>query len=131
MMGDWRSGETELSSLLCRLFQSRTNLFTDVSIVCADNKLVSAHKLILALSSQYFQDILYPGVSSSMDSPSSVSIIRMTAVDHRVVQKYLSYVYTHKVDFNSIDDIWETLGYDFSSGNNPLLSFFDSVSARK
>lgn len=109
-MGDWRGGETELSSLFCRLFQSSTNLLTDVSILCADNKLVSAHKLILALSSQYFQDILYPGASSSMDSPSPVSIIRMTAVDHRVVQKYLSYVYTHKVDFNSIDDIWETLG---------------------
>ena len=60
-MGDWRGGETELSSLFCRLFQSSTNLLTDVSILCADNKLVSAHKLILALSSQYFQDILYPG----------------------------------------------------------------------
>ena len=102
-----------MSSLFCRLFQSSTNLLTDVSILCADNKLVSAHKLILAPSSQYFQDILYPGgggASSSMDCPSPVSIIRMTAVDHRVVQKYLSFVYTHKVDFNSVDDIWETLG---------------------
>ena len=54
-MGDWRSGDTELSSLLSRLFVSRTNLFTDVSLVCEENKIVPAHKLVLAVTSQYFQ----------------------------------------------------------------------------
>ena len=54
-MGDWRGGDTELSSLLRRLYTSRTNLFSDVTIVCADSKLVAAHKLVLAVTSQYFQ----------------------------------------------------------------------------
>ena len=112
MMGDWRSGEAELSSLLCRLFQSRTNLFTDVSIVCADNKLVSAHKLVLAVTSQYFQDILYPPLSSSVDSH-PVTIIRMTDVDQWVMQKYLCFVYTRKIEFTSVDDMWETLRQEF------------------
>ena len=113
-MGDWRSGEAELSSLLCRLFQSRTNLFTDVSIVCADNKLVSAHKLVLAVTSQYFQDILYPPLSSSVDSH-PVTIIRMTDVDQWVMQKYLCFVYTRKIEFTSVDDMWETLRQDVSN----------------
>ena len=50
-----RGGDTELSSLLRRLYTSRTNLFSDVTIVCADSKLVAAHKLVLAVTSQYFQ----------------------------------------------------------------------------
>ena len=57
-MGDWRGGETELSSLLARLFASRTNLFADVSLVCEENMIVPAHKLVLALTSQYFQVFL-------------------------------------------------------------------------
>ena len=43
-MGDWRGGETELSALLCRLLTSRTNLFTDVNIVCSQNKVISSHR---------------------------------------------------------------------------------------
>ena len=54
-MGDWRGGDTELSSLLARLFASRTNLFADVSLVCEENRIVPAHKLVLAVTSQYFQ----------------------------------------------------------------------------
>ena len=49
------AGLMELSSLLRRLYTSRTNLFSDVTIVCADSKLVAAHKLVLAVTSQYFQ----------------------------------------------------------------------------
>ena len=47
---------------------SRTNMFTDITILCADNKHVTSHKLILGVTSQYFQDILYPPISSSLDS---------------------------------------------------------------
>ena len=46
----------------------RTNMFTDITILCADNKHVTSHKLILGVTSQYFQDILYPPISSSLDS---------------------------------------------------------------
>ena len=58
VMGDWRGGDTELSSLLARLFASRTNLFADVSLVCEENRIVPAHKLVLAVTSQYFQVFL-------------------------------------------------------------------------
>ena len=43
-------------------------MFTDITILCADNKHVTSHKLILGVTSQYFQDILYPPISSSLDS---------------------------------------------------------------
>ena len=98
-MGDWRGGETELSSLLCRLLRSRTNLFTDVNIVCSHNKVISSHRslhsrlqsmtfgsplsincrLILSVTSQYFQDILYPP-RDGRDSVETVQTVMMVAM---------------------------------------------------
>ena len=69
VMGDWRGGDTELSSLLARPFASRTNLFADVSLVCEENRIVPAHKLVLAVTSQYFQ-VVYK--SSSRYVPSFI-----------------------------------------------------------
>ena len=54
------------------------------------------------------QDILCPATSSSVDSHPA-TIIKMTGFDHWIIQKYLCYVYTSKIEFNSFEDIWETL----------------------
>ena len=85
-------------------------MFTDVSLVCADNKHVSAHKLVLAITSQYFQDILYPPVSASLDTE-PVTVIRLPGVDQWIMQKYLTFIYTEKLEFNSVDDVWDTLRF--------------------
>ena len=75
-MGDWRGGDTELSSLLARLFASRTNLFADVSLVCEENRIVPAHKLVLAVTSQYFQVVSSSSsyVSSFLFNPKGHSL---------------------------------------------------------
>ena len=59
-MGDWRGGETDVRHLLARLYRSSTNLLADIQFVCGDRQPVWAHKLVLALASQYFQDLFYP-----------------------------------------------------------------------
>ena len=59
-MGDWRGGETDVRYLLARLYRSSTNLLADIQFLCADKQPVWAHKLVLALASQYFQDLFYP-----------------------------------------------------------------------
>ena len=54
------------------------------------------------------KDILCPPLSSSVDSH-PVTIIKMTGVDHWTLQKYLCFIYTGKIEFTSLSDIWETL----------------------
>ena len=54
------------------------------------------------------KDILCPPMSSSVDSH-PVTIIKMPGVDHWTLQKYLCFIYTSKIEFTSLDDIWETL----------------------
>ena len=115
-MGDWRGGETELSSLLWRLLRSRTNLFTDVEIVCSQNKVISSHRLVLSVTSQYFQDILYPA-RDGRESLQAVHTVNMTDVDHSIMMVYISYVYSGHLEMPPSQDIWQLLRCEC-----PLLS---------
>ena len=52
-------------------------------------------------------------MSSSVDSH-PVTIIKMPGVDSWTLQKYLCFIYTNKIEFTSLDDIWETLRSEFT-----------------
>ena len=93
------------SLLLLLTTRSRTNLMTDVKIVCSENKVISSHRLVLAVTSQYFQDVLY----HPREGGDLVQTIKMTDVDHSIMMTYLSYIYTGSIDMPSMEDNWELL----------------------
>ena len=59
-------------------------------------------QLVLAVTSQYFQDVLYC-------SREAVQTVKMTDIDHSVMMKYISYIYTGNIDMPSTEDIWKLL----------------------
>ena len=104
LMGDWRGGETDVKHLLTRLYRSSTNLLADIQFICADQKPVWAHKLVLALASQYFQDLFYPW-SKTLQEP-VLQTFNLLDVDKRILTKFLDFVYTGQVEVGCLDDVW-------------------------
>ena len=75
--------------------------------------------MVLAVTSQYFQDVLYC-------SREAVQTVKMTDIDHSVMMKYISYIYTGNIDMPSTEDIWKLLRSKYSPpiANMPTVSLY-------
>ena len=71
------------------------NSFLDVTLMCEDGVVISAHKLILASHSDKFKQIL--SQMSSSVSPFVTSCIYLTGVSGTVVQEVIDFLYTGEV----------------------------------
>ena len=76
----------------------RNNEFCDVTLVSADNKKLGAHKVILAASSSFFQNMLQ---SENHCHP----VIFMSGAKHEVLDSMVEFIYTGetKLSNNNID----------------------------
>ena len=70
-------------------------------------------QLVLAVTSQYFQDVLYC-------SREAVQTVKMTDIEHSVMMKYISYIYTGNIDMPSTEDIWKLLRQNLSIRKNSV-----------
>ena len=86
----WDSFPEHSESILKELCKSKR--FCDITLVCDDQKLYKAHKLVLSASSDVFKTIL------SVETH-SLPMIYLRGVSHKDLELILSFVYTGQVTF--------------------------------
>ena len=96
---------TFLQESLVRL--KRFNQSTDVTLICADEEEIQAHKIVLSASSQLFYSLLH-------DAPLNC-VIYLPEVTFKDLSMILEYMYfgetsVNQVDLNSIHSLAENLG---------------------
>ena len=86
----WDSFPEHSESIFKELCKSKR--FCDITLVCDDQKLYKAHKLVLSASSDVFKTIL-------SEETHSVPMIYLRGVSHKDLELILSFVYTGQVTF--------------------------------
>ena len=86
----WDSFPEHLGSIFQDL--SNSNRFSDVTLICDDQKLYKSHKFILSASSDVFKAIF-------SDESQSPPMIYLRGVSHKDLELILSFVYTGQVTF--------------------------------
>ena len=86
----WDSFPEHLDSIFQDL--SKSNRFSDITLVCDDQKLYKSHKFILSASSDVFKAIF----SNETQSP---PMVYLRGVSHTDLALILSFVYTGQVTF--------------------------------
>ena len=78
--------------------EMRNNEFIDVTLVSGDNQKLMAHKVVLAVSSTFFENVL-----SNEKHP--YPMILMRGVQHKILEALLDFIYSGKtrLDKNHID----------------------------
>ena len=79
---------------LCSIFQdlSKSHRFSDVTLVCDDQKLYKSHKFILSASSDVFKAIF-------SDESQSPPMIYLRGVSHEDLELILCFIYRGQVTF--------------------------------
>ena len=86
----WDSFPEHLGSIFQDL--SKSNRFSDITLVCDDKKIYRSHKFILSASSDVFKAIF-------SDETNSPPMIYLRGVSHKDLELILSFVYTGQVTF--------------------------------
>ena len=84
----WNDFESNVSQAFCELRDDKD--FFDVTLVCGDSQ-VSAHKVILAASSQFFRNILRA-------NPHPHPLLYLRGVRHKELLSILSFMYKGQVN---------------------------------
>ena len=101
----WKDHRKFLQETVVRL--KRFNQSTDVTLICADEEEIQAHKIVLSASSQLFYSLLH-------DAPLNC-VIYLPEVTFKDLSMILEYMYfgetsVNQVDLNSIHSLAENLG---------------------
>ncbi|XP_058840244.1 BTB/POZ domain-containing protein 2-like [Topomyia yanbarensis] len=100
---DWQISRHNIKSRTHYLFENGT--LTDCSFLVGrepkEQKLVAAHKLILAMASPVFYTMFYGSL------PETKMIIPVTDLDHSAFSALLEYIYTDAVVMESVDEVFE------------------------
>ena len=80
----WNEFEGNATGTLKSLFSD--NSFSDVTLVCDDNKQLTAHKVILSASSSFFQRIL-------LNNPHQHPLIYLKGIRHQDLESVLKFIY--------------------------------------
>ena len=101
----WRDHREYLKETLTRL--KRFDQSTDVTLICADEEELKAHKIVLSASSQLFYSVL--------DNVPFNCVIHLPEVNYKDLSMILEYMYfgetsVNQIDLNSILSLAENLG---------------------
>ncbi|XP_058840243.1 BTB/POZ domain-containing protein 6-B-like [Topomyia yanbarensis] len=100
---DWQISLHNIQSRSHYLWENGT--LTDCSFLVGrepkKQKLIAAHKLILAMSSPVFYTMFYGSM------PETNMIINVTDLEHSAFSTLLEYIYTDTVVIESVDDVFE------------------------
>jgi len=87
----WNGFERNMSDSLQELRKS--NDFLDVTLICQEQKLIPAHKVVLAASSSWFYNVL-------KQNPHQYPLLYLRGVSHDNLQALLHYMYVGEVTIN-------------------------------
>ena len=85
--------------------------FSDVTLVCDDDKQISAHKVVLGSSSQFFQTIL-------LKNPHQNPLIYLTDITYATFQSLLRFMYMGETEVGK-DDLGDFM--NIASGKHPRI----------
>ena len=92
----WNSFSENIANSLCFLREEK-NLF-DVTLVSDDHKQISAHKLVLSASSEYFREIFRKGIM-----PQSQLMLCLAGVNFQELNNALEYIYSGEIKIHQED----------------------------
>ncbi|XP_058446291.1 BTB/POZ domain-containing protein 6-B-like [Malaya genurostris] len=112
---DWQISRHDIKSRGHYLFDTGT--LTDCNFLVGrepkDQKLIAAHKLILAMASPVFHTMFYGSL------PENNIMIHVTDLNHAAFHTLLKYIYTDEITIDSVDDAIEL----YHAAKKYMLSF--------